>query len=176
MDQDVQSIKINDLRDKYNIIIPEYWDLKGSDKLLIDASNRGYYFSCFYNKPIEQRKICLHCGGMLNPKPNTLNCICHQNIKRGKHRRMIRNIMFFVHEILLQNSGELESMPSDWPGIIIQNTEDDDVKRLEKRISATRLRGYNYKNGAFSLYMKNSLLEQFAFYLEDIVLDMLKIS
>lgn len=151
--------------------IPSRWRAIQCDSLLYDAAKRGYYFSQYFVGNIKERRICLMCGGLNQQKECSLNCICNTNQKITKIRKLIRNVMFFVHEILLQNEGITNCLPYGWPKIIIDKSDEESRKIIEKRMQIIRFRG-STGTGAFSMYNKNTSLEKFALFLENILIEM----
>lgn len=150
------------------ISIPNEWELKHCDKLLIDANKRGYVFSLFYDKEIEPRNVCLHCGGLVVPVECATNCTCPYYIM-NKERKMAKNIMYFVHELLLQHNGKIKIF--QWEKPIFAKSQDDEQKQKEKAQQVKLFRN-NRESGAFSIYVKDSSLTKLALFLEKIVHEM----
>ena len=155
--------------------IPSKWDIKPSNQLVLNAAKRGYIFSLFYPNEIEQKIICLHCGGFIEHIPNANNCICNKYIKLNKQRKICKYIMYFIHEILLQYNRKNDFLPINWPKIIVGNSENEEIEQNKKLDQIKHLR-QNYKYGAFSIYMKKSSLLNLAKLLENIVIDIALIS
>ncbi len=142
--------------------IPTNWELNLNMDLITSASRRGYLFSVFCNENIKNRKICLTCGGLVSPQTDSINCICDGYYIITKERKIIKNIGFFIEEILSQNIKK--SLPDFWPPLNIGKINNEN----EKRKSIQELRK-NYTNGAFKIYNKD--MHKFPEFLEKIAID-----
>jgi len=155
--------------------IPTHWKMIACNSLILDAAKRGLYFSKFYVGPLKERSICLTCGGLINNENCSMNCICNylNNHSLTPIRRLCKNVMYFIHELLIQDEGKSIFFPENWPKIIIDNSEEERRDIILKRMQISRLRT-NYDNGAFKIYTKKSSLKKLADFLEDIVIDIAK--
>jgi len=145
--------------------IPNQWELKCCDKLIKDASKRGYIFSLFYTNEIEPRRVCLNCGGLVVPVECAINCECPYYIM-NKERKLSKNIMYFVHELFLQQNCKVKI--SQWDKVIFEKSLEDEQKQKEKAQQVKLFRN-NRESGAFSIYVKDSSLTKLALFLEKIV-------
>ena len=150
--------------------LPNEWEMKLDEKLIKNASRRGYLFSLFYEGTLESRKICLYCGGLIEPQEDSLNCVCGKILVLCDNRKLNIDIMFFVHELLLQTKGRIKELPDKWPRIIFENSESNRYNRNLKYFKTLTIKSKLSKS-AFSTYVKECSLTKLALFIENIVVE-----